>query len=459
VSSYLDAVRERVVVYDGATGTWLQTAGLGPDDFGGPDLEGCNEVLNATRPDVVASLHASYLEAGADVVETNTFGAFAVPLGEYGLAARAYELSRAGAEIAREVATGYATPDRPRWVAGSIGPGTRFPSLGQIRYRDLRTAYEQSAAGLLDGGVDLFIVETQFDLLGLKAAVNGCRRAMQRTGREVPIQAQVTLELTGRMLPGTEIGAALAAVDPLRPAVFGLNCATGPEEMFEHLRYLSHRSRLPISVIPNAGLPSVVDGEMHYGLTADDLAGYHARFITELGVTVVGGCCGTTPEHIRAVAERCRDLVPARRDPAHEPGASSTYSFVPFRQDTSFLIIGERTNANGSRAFRDAMLAGDWDGCTRIGREQVAESAHLIDMCVDYVGRDGWPTWTRSPPASPPRWRLPWCSIPPNRRSWRPVWSGSGAGRCSTRRTSRTGTPTDRGPTGCSASPGSTARR
>jgi 5-methyltetrahydrofolate--homocysteine methyltransferase len=387
--SYLDAVRSRVVIFDGAAGTTFQRAELTADDYGGPDLEGCHELLNVTRPELVASLHDSFLSVGCDVVETNTFGAFGVPLGEYGVADRAFEVARAGAEIAVEVARSHATAEHPRWVAGSIGPGTKFPSLGQIRYRRLRDLYEIQASGLLAGGVDLFIIETQFDLLGLKAAVNGCRRAMVAAGRRIPVQAQVTIELTGRMLPGTEIGAAVAAIEPLGVDVMGVNCATGPSEMWEHVRYLSHVSRLPISVIPNAGLPSVVDGEMVYDLTAAELADHHRRFVSELGVSVIGGCCGTTPEHLAAVVETCRDLVPAPRDPAWEPGATSIYSFVPFHQDASFLIIGERTNANGSLAFRDAMLAEDVDACIKIGVEQVRESAHLVDLCVDYVGRDG----------------------------------------------------------------------
>ena len=274
-------------------------------------------------------------------------------------------------------------------MAGSIGPGTKFPTLGQIRYRELRDAYEEQASGLLEGGIDLFIIETQFDLLGLKAAINGTRRAMTRLGRQVPIQAQVTMEATGRMLPGTEIGAALAAIDPMRPDVFGINCATGPAEMTEHLRYLSAHSRMPIAVIPNAGLPEVRDGVVCYDLSPTQLADHHTRFITELGVTVVGGCCGTTPDHLRTVVEAVRDLTPATRTPAHQPGAASTYSFVPFHQDISFLIIGERTNANGSKQFREALLAEDWDAGVQMGRDQIREGAHLVDLSVDYVGRNG----------------------------------------------------------------------
>ncbi len=264
-----------------------------------------------------------------------------------------------------------------------------MPSLGHIAFAELRDAYQVQMDGLLEGGVDLLIIETQYDLLGLKAAMIAARRAMAAQGREVPLQVQVTIELTGRMLPGTEIGAALAAVDPLRPDVVGLNCATGPNEMGEHLRHLSQHARMPISCLPNAGLPSVVDGKMAYDLTPDQLAEHHRRFITELGVQVVGGCCGTGPEHIRRVVEECQDLTPAPRTPVHEPGATSIYSHVPFEQDTSFLIIGERTNANGSKKFREAMLESDWDTCVLMGRDQLAEGAHVLDLCVDYVGRDG----------------------------------------------------------------------
>ncbi len=389
MSGFLHALADRLIIFDGAAGTTLQRAGLTADDFGGPDLEGCNELLTVTRPDVVAAMHDEFLAVGVDVIETNTFGAFAVPLAEYGIADRAYELNRAAAEIAASVAADHSTPDHPRWVAGSIGPGTKLPSLGQITYSELAAAYEIQARGLLDGGSHLLIVETMYDLLTLKAAVAGSRRAMQAVGRYIPIQAQVTIETTGRMLPGTEIGAALAAIEPLRVDVIGLNCATGPEEMTEHIRYLARHSQVPIAAIPNAGLPEVVDGDMHYGLSPESLAEQHARFVTELGVSVIGGCCGTTAAHLKAVVDRCRNLTPAPRNPIPQAGAASTYSFVPFAQDTSFLIIGERTNANGSKLFREAMLDEDWDSCLEVARSQVAESAHLIDLCVDYVARDG----------------------------------------------------------------------
>jgi 5-methyltetrahydrofolate--homocysteine methyltransferase len=387
VSSYLDAVRERVVVFDGATGTNLQLRHLGPDDFGGPVLEGCNEVLVDTRPDVVADLHRSFFDVGCDVVETNTFGSIPWVLAEYGLAERTRELAAKAARIARDVAGPAAQTGR--WVAGSLGPGTKIASLGQIGFAEQRDGYQEAAMGLLEGGVDLFVIETVQDLLQAKAAIIGCRRAMAEAGRDVPLQVQVTIETTGRMLMGTEIGAALTTLEALRPDVIGLNCATGPSEMSEHLRYLSQRSRTPISVLPNAGLPSVVEGQMHYDLTPEELADHHARFVSEYGVTVVGGCCGTTPGHLRAVVERCRDLTPAAREPSHEPGVASIYSHVPYDQSPSFLVVGERTNANGSKKFREAMLSDDWDTCVAMAREAVKGGAHVLDVCVDYTGEDG----------------------------------------------------------------------
>lgn len=390
MSGYLDAVESGVVVFDGGAGTWFHAMDLHRDDFGGIELEGCAEILNITRPDVVDGLHRSFLDIGVDAIETNTFGGFAVPLGEYGIADRSYELSAAGAEIARRAVDAYRERDgRRRFVAGSMGPGTKLATLGQITYRELLEAYEIQAAGLVDGGVDLLIIETQYDLLGVKAAVNGARRAMQTAGIDLPLQVQITMETTGRMLPGTEIGAALTSIDALHPDIVGLNCATGPEEMHGPVRYLSERSRMPIAVIPNAGLPKIVDGAVSYDLSARALAEHLAEFILDYGVRIVGGCCGTTPHHIAAVVETCKPLVPAEREIVHVPALASLYSTTPIAQDTSFLIVGERTNANGSRAFRNAMLSGDIDRCVAIGEDQVTESAHLVDLCVDYVGRDG----------------------------------------------------------------------
>ena len=378
-----------MVIFDGAMGTNLQMLGLGPDDFGGPDLEGCNEWLVETRPDVVAQVHRSFYEVGCDVVETDTFGSTSVVLAEYGLADRARELTRRAAELACAVRDEFSTPERPRWVAGSMGPGTKFPTLGHISYAEFSDAYEEQALGLLEGGVDLLLIETQFDMLSIKAAVNGARRAMVALDRYVPLQTQVTIELTGRMLPGTEVGAALTVLDSMQVDVVGLNCATGPVEMSEALRHLSGASRVPIACVPNAGLPSVVDGLMHYDLTPEDLAEHLHRFVTEFGVSVIGGCCGTTPAHLAAVVARCADATPATRTPVYEPSAASIYTAVPFKQDSSFLAVGERTNANGSKAFREAMLDGDWDTCVGMARDQVKEGSHLIDVCVDYTGADG----------------------------------------------------------------------
>ena len=386
---YLETVNERVVVFDGAFGTYVQDQSLTADDFGGQHLEGCNELLAITRPDLIAKMHEDFLTVGVDALETATFGSFSTVLAEYGIADRAHEMTLAAARIAREVANSFESDGRPRYVAGSVGPGTKLPSLGHISFVDLRDTYEEHARALIEGGVDLLLIETCMDLLQIKSAMQGGRRAMKALGREVPIQVQVTMETTGRMLVGTEIGAALTALLAMKPDVLGINCATGPAEMQEHLRHLSQHSPIPISVLPNAGLPSVVDGRTHYDLTPAQLAEFHRHHVQDLGIRVVGGCCGTTPEHLRQVVEAVRNITPARREPVQEPSVTSLYSPVTLKQDNSVLYIGERTNANGSRAFRDAMLAGDWDTCTKMANEQIREGAHVLDVCVDYVGRDG----------------------------------------------------------------------
>ena len=388
-SDYLAAVNERVVVFDGAFGTYVQDQDLSADDFGGEHLEGCNELLAVTRPDLIAQMHEDFLKVGVDALETATFGSFSTVLTEYGVADRAYEVTLAAARIAREVANSYESDGRSRYVAGSVGPGTKLPSLGHISFNELRDTYEEHARALIEGGVDLLLIETCMDLLQIKSAMQGGRRAMKAMGREVPIQVQVTMETTGRMLVGTEIGAALSALLAMKPAVIGINCATGPAEMQEHLRHLSQHCPIPISVLPNAGLPSVVDGRTHYDLTPAQLAEFHRHHVQELGINVVGGCCGTTPEHLRQVVEAVRNITPLRRTPQQEPSVTSLYSPVTLKQDNSVLYIGERTNANGSRAFRDAMLAADWDTCTKMATEQIREGAHVLDVCVDYVGRDG----------------------------------------------------------------------
>src|SRR5262252_1497775 len=389
------ALAERVVIADGAMGSMLQGSDATLDDFAGH--EGCNEILNVTRPDIVRSIHDGYLGAGVDAISTNTFGANLGNLGEYGIADRIYELSLAGAELARQAADEAGNADgRPRWVLGSLGPGTKLPTLGHVSFDDLRDAYQRNAAGLLDGGVHALIIETCQDLLQAKAAVVGAKRAIaayreSSSGRpaDIMLVAHVTIETTGAMLLGSEIGAALTALEPLGVDVIGLNCATGPAEMSEHLRYLAAHSRIPVSCMPNAGLPELTSNGAYYPVTPDELAAAHETFVREFGLSMVGGCCGTTPAHLAAVRDRVAGNARAKRRPRPEPGLSSLYQHVPFRQDTAFLAIGERTNANGSKAFRDAMLDGRLEDCVEIARAQTRDGAHLLDLCVDYVGRDG----------------------------------------------------------------------
>jgi 5-methyltetrahydrofolate--homocysteine methyltransferase len=385
--SLLAALRERVVVADGAMGTMLQAHDLSLDDFEGH--EGCNEVLSVTRPDVVRDIHDAYFRVGCDAVETNTFGANLANLGEYGIADRIFEFSVAAARIAREVSDGWATPDRPRWVIGSVGPGTKLPTLGHTTYVELRDAYQAEVAGLIEGGAHAILVETAQDLLQAKAAINGARRAYDTTGIKLPLFAQVTVETTGTMLLGSEIGAALTALEPLGIDMIGLNCATGPAEMSEHLRFLSRQARIGLSCMPNAGLPQLTADGARYPLTPTQLADAHDTFTREFGLALVGGCCGTTPEHLAAVVERVGGRAVTPRRPRPEPGAASLYQHVGFRQDTSYLSIGERTNATGSKLFREAMLAGRWDDCIDVARDQTREGAHLLDVNVDYTGRDG----------------------------------------------------------------------
>jgi len=383
----LQTLGERVVVSDGAMGTMLQGCELTLEDF--QDLEGCNEILNITRPDIVREIHDASFDAGADTVETNTFGANWANLAEYDIPDRIEELARAGALIARASADGWSTPERPRWVLGSVGPGTKLPTLGHTTFSHLREAYQQQARGMLDGGVDAIIVETVQDLLQAKSAIIGSQRAMAQAGRTVPIITHVTVETTGTMLLGSEIGAALTALEPLGIDLIGLNCATGPAEMSEHLRHLSRNAQIDISCMPNAGLPQLGPHGAVYPLSEDELAIALSGFVTEFGTRLVGGCCGTTPAHIRAVVAAVRNLAPAVRRPRSEPSLSSLYAAVPFEQDASVLVIGERTNANGSRAFRDAMLEERYDDCIEIARGQIRDGAHLLDLCIDYVGRDG----------------------------------------------------------------------
>ncbi|MFG2692139.1 methionine synthase [Kitasatospora sp. NPDC048407] len=383
-----EALATRVVVADGAMGTMLQAQEPTLEDF--QQLEGCNEVLNLTRPDIVHSVHDAYFAVGVDCVETNTFGANHSALGEYDISDRIFELSEAGARIARETADEYTAKDgRTRWVLGSIGPGTKLPTLGHTTFETVREGFRQNAAGLIAGGADALLVETSQDLLQTKASVLGCREALAEAGLNLPILAQVTVETTGTMLLGSEIGAALTALEPLGIDFIGLNCATGPEQYSEHLRYLAKNARIGLSCMPNAGMPVLGKDGAHYPLTPEELADAHEVFVRDYGLALVGGCCGTTPEHLRQVVERVQGRPITPREPKPEPAAASLYQTVPFRQDTSYLAIGERTNANGSKKFREAMLAADWQACVEIAREQIREGAHLLDLCVDYVGRDG----------------------------------------------------------------------
>ncbi|WP_328691598.1 methionine synthase [Streptomyces caniferus] len=388
VTSLREALASRVVVADGAMGTMLQAQDPSMEDF--QQLEGCNEILNVTRPDIVRSVHEEYFAVGVDCVETNTFGANFAALAEYDIPERVFELSEAGARLAREVADEFtASTGQQRYVLGSMGPGTKLPTLGHAPYVTLRDAYQQNAEGMIAGGADALLVETTQDLLQTKAAILGARRALKATGSNLPVICSVTVETTGTMLLGSEIGAALTALEPLGIDMIGLNCATGPAEMSEHLRYLARHSRIPLACMPNAGLPVLGKNGAHYPLTAGELADAQETFVAEYGLSLVGGCCGTTPEHLRQVVERVRGIAPPARTPRPEPGAASLYQTVPFRQDTSYLAIGERTNANGSKKFREAMLEARWDDCVEMARDQIREGAHMLDLCVDYVGRDG----------------------------------------------------------------------
>jgi len=382
------ALAERVVVGDGAMGTMLQEHGPTLEDY--QQLEGCNEILNVSRPDMIRAIHDAYLEVGIDCVETNTFGANWSNLSDYGIEHRIVELSREGARLAHESCEAFEAADgRMRWALGSMGPGTKLPSLGHTTYAHLKATFAEQAVGLIEGGVDAFLIETSQDLLQTKAAVNGCKQAVAETGVRLPIFVQVTVETTGTMLMGSEIGAALTALEPLGIDMIGLNCATGPTEMSEHLRHLSRFSEIPVMCMPNAGLPILTADGSYYPLTPDELATAHEQFVKEFGLALVGGCCGTTPAHLKAVVDRLAGAPAVVRTTQSDNGVASLYQHVPFIQENAFLAIGERTNANGSRAFRDAMLEERWDDCVDIARNQIRDGAHVLDVCIDYVGRDG----------------------------------------------------------------------
>ncbi len=384
--SFRQSLTNKVLVFDGAMGTSIQRMNLSPDDFWGQ--EGCNELLVLSKPSAIQSIHAGFLEAGCDVIETDTFGGTHIVLGDYDLSDKVYEINLKAAQLARSVATEFSTPAHPRYVAGSMGPGTRLPSLGHISYHDLYLAYREQAAGLIDGQVDVLIVETVQDPLQAKAALNAVFHTLREKRVDIPVMASVTMETTGTMLLGTDMLGALTTLEPYPLEVVGLNCGTGPQAMSEHLLTLAAHSPFPISVIPNAGLPHNIKGEMVYDLTGPELAHSLGHFIDDMGVGVVGGCCGTTAEHMRHVVEQAGRMNPAPRNPKFSAGASSLYAVSGFTQEPKPLIIGERTNANGSKKFREMLLAGDLDGMVGMARDQVAEGAHILDVCVAYVGRD-----------------------------------------------------------------------
>ncbi len=386
--SFLDILKEKVVVFDGAMGTHLQGQGLSADDFGGEALNGCNEYLVVSRPGAVEQVHRDYLDAGCDVIETDSFGATPIVLAEYGIADLAYELNRKAARIAKEIARAVSTPAHPRFVAGSMGPTTKLPSLGHMRFADMAEGYRIQARGLVEGGVDLLCVETAQDMLQLKAALYGIFKYFEEARTRVPIIASVTIETMGTMLLGTEVAAAMTTLEPYDIDVVGMNCATGPQEMSDHVRVLCAGSPKPVFVMPNAGMPENVGGHAHYKLSPEEFTGFLSHFVKNLGVSVVGGCCGTTREHIRQLVQAVGGSAPRTREIDFVPSASSLYQSVPMHLDPPPVLIGERTNANGSKLFRELLAREDWEGIVAMGREAVREGAHMVDVCAAYVGRD-----------------------------------------------------------------------
>ncbi|MCG3156711.1 MAG: Methionine synthase [bacterium] len=381
-------LREKIIVFDGATGSNLQLMNLTPEDFGGEVYNGCNEHLVFTRPEAVEKLHTSFLAAGCDVIETNTFGATAIVLAEYDLGRQAHAHNRRAAEIARSVAREFSTPEHPRFVAGSIGPTTKLPSLGHISYNEMYDAYFEQTAGLVAGGVDVLCVETCQDLLQTKAALAAIFAYLAEKRVRLPVIASVTVETMGTMLLGSDISAALAALEPFPLTAIGMNCATGPQEMSENIRYLTGNSPVPVFCMPNAGLPENVGGQAHYKLSPEELEHYLTHFVKDLGVQIVGGCCGTEPAHIRRLAAGVGGFAPKARVIDFIPSAASLYSSTPLHLDPPPILIGERLNANGSKKFRELLQQEDWEAMVAMAKEQVREGSHMLDVCVAYVGRD-----------------------------------------------------------------------
>jgi 5-methyltetrahydrofolate--homocysteine methyltransferase len=388
-SLFLEHIQQRILVFDGATGTNLQSQNLTAADFGGEAYEGCNEYLVFSKPEAVEKVHRGFLEAGADVIETNTFGATSIVLSEYGLGHLAFELNLRAAQIARHLADQFSTGEKPRFVAGSIGPTTKLPSLDHLSFEELRAACSEQIRGLVAGGVDVLCIETCQDLLQVKAAIAAASDCFDELDRRLPIIVSVTMESTGSMLLGTEIAAALTAIEAYDiVSVIGLNCATGPQEMEDHIRTLSQSSRKPVFVMPNAGIPENVGGHTCYRLTPDELAQWMSAYIDEFGVNIIGGCCGTTPEHIKRLVELADGKAPRQRNVEWTPSVSSLYTNVPMRVEPAPVLVGERCNTNGSKQFREYLLADDFDSIVTMAKEQALQGAHILDVCVAYVGRD-----------------------------------------------------------------------
>lgn len=386
---FLELLKEKIVVFDGAMGSNLQGQNLSIEDWGGPQFENCSENLIYTKPEAIERVHLGFLEVGCDVIETNTFGANGVVLSEFGITDKTYEINKKATELAKRLAEEFSTKSHPRFVAGSIGPGTKLPTLGHISYDQLKQAYRDQIWGLFDGGADMFIIETCQDILQTKAALAAIFEFFEKRRVRIPVIVQVTIETFGTMLNGTEISAALTALEPFQIDVIGMNCGTGPDQMTENVKYLCENSPFPVSVLPNAGLPEVRDGKQFYTETPENFAKKIEHFAKDFGANVVGGCCGTTPAHLKLVVERMQSISPKPRSPKFLPAASSIYISQPYVQDNSFLIVGERVNASGSKKMRDLLQAEDWDGLVQLAKEQEREGAHILDVNVDFVGRDG----------------------------------------------------------------------
>jgi len=395
--TYLNRDEKPLIIFDGGTGTSFQNLNLTADDFGGKELEGCNENLVLSSPEVVEKVHNSFLEAGCHVIETNTFGASSIVLDEYDIADKAYEINKNAAFIAKNAATKYSSLDKPRFVAGSIGPTTKLPTLGHIDFDELKQSYKEQIYGLIDGGVDLLLIETCQDVLQIKSALLASKEILVSKKIDIPIMVSITMETTGTMLVGSDIASALTILEPFNIDILGLNCATGPEQMKEHIKYLSENSPFAISCIPNAGLPENIGGVAHYRLKPIELKMQLMNFIYDFNVQLIGGCCGTTPEHIKYLSSIIDEIIDNERtndngkknSSGFIPSASSIYNSVPYKQDNSILIVGERLNASGSKKVRELLNKDDWDGLVSIAKQQQKENAHVLDVNVDYVGRDG----------------------------------------------------------------------